>query len=272
MKSPQTQEVDILNVDQISKTIEQSEPDFVINFAAYTDVQEAEKQKDDKEGICYKVNAQGAKNVADVCKDNRIHLIHISTDYVFDGNKDGSPYTEEDKSNPVNWYGMTKHFGDQFVLESGCPSTIVRISMPYTAHYEAKLDVARFFLSELRNGNKIEAIKDQRITPTFVDDISTALRVLIEKEEKGIYHVASIDYTSAFDFANLLAKTFELESSLIEQISLEEYNKNKLAKILRFSWLNPAKFVGEFGDGVLHTIEDSLKLFKQAGSNRQLTA
>lgn len=264
MKSPPASRIDILNINQISKAIEQFEPAFVINFAAYTDVQGAENQKDDKEGICYKVNAQGAKNVADVCKDNRVHLIHISTDYVFDGSKDGSPYTEEDKSNPVNWYGMTKHFGDQFVLESGCTATIARISMPYSAYFELKQDVARFFLGELKVGNRVKAIKDQRITPTFVDDISGALWVLIEKEEQGIYHVSSLNYTSAFDFANLLAKTFELDSSLIEGISLEEYNKNKLAKILRFSWLNPAKFVKRFGEGILHSVEESVEMFKRA--------
>lgn len=264
IQSPPVSRIDILKVDQISKAIEQLEPAFVINFAAYTNVEEAEKQKDDQGSLSYKLNAVGAKNVADICKKYNLHLIHISTDYVFDGTKFESAYNEEDLPHPMNWYGQTKYLGEQYVLESGCASAVVRIAMPYSAHYNFKKDIARFFLGELKAGNTIKAIKDQRITPTFVSDIANALRVLINKESSGIYHVSSLNYTSAFDFANLLAKTFLMDSSLIEGISLEEYNKNKLAKILRFSWLDPAKFVGEFGDGILHTIEDSLRLFKQA--------
>lgn len=264
MKSPPTSQIDILKADQISKAIEQFDPAFVINFAAYTNVEEAEKQKNDKESLSYQLNAVGAKNVADICKKYNLHLIHISTDYVFDGHKSESAYNEEDLPHPMNWYGQTKYLGEQYILGSGCVSAVIRISMPYSAHYDLKKDIARFFLGELKSGNKIKAIKDQRITPTYVSDIANALRVLINKESSGIYHVSSLNYTSAFNFAYFLAITFGIDPSLVKGISLEEYNKNKLAKILRFSWLDPAKFVGEFGEGILHTVEDSLKLFKQA--------
>lgn len=260
--APGISKVDILDKKQLVDYFKKSNPQTVINFAAFTDVQGAEEQKGDKKGSCYQINAIGAKNVADLCKSTNIHLIHISTDYVFDGEKAESPYTEEDKPNPINWYGQTKHFGDQFVLKTRCSSTIFRMSMPYSAHYDLKGDVARFFLRQLKEKNKISAIADQNITPALVDDIAQALFTIVNTKPTGIYHVASTNHTTPLKFAKLIAQTFNLDQTLITPITLEEYNKKKLAKLLKFSWLDPAKFVSEFGEGILHTVEEEVKLFK----------
>lgn len=260
--APDISEVDILKVDQINRVFNRFKPDIVINFAAFTDVQASEKQKGDKDGICYQINAIGAKNVAKLCKSWSVHLIYISTDYVFDGRKKSCPYTELDKPNPINWYGQTKYFGDKFVLESGSSATIARISMPYSARYEAKIDIARFFMDELKRGFKIRAIEDQKITPTLVDDIANVLKEIANKKSKGIYHVSATNDTSPFEFAKLLAQKFGFDTSNIEPISLDEYNQSKIAPLLKFSWLDPSKFVSEFGEGILHTVEEEVKLFK----------
>ena len=118
IKSPQASEVDIINKDQVKKEVEEFNPDSIINFAAYTNVQEAENQKDDKSGICYLINSIGAKNVAEVASEFNKHSVYISTEYVFDGTKEMNPYVEDDKPSPVNWYGQTKYEGERFVLES----------------------------------------------------------------------------------------------------------------------------------------------------------
>lgn len=262
IKYPSISDVDILNYESIANMAQEYNPDTVINFAAYTAVEEAEKQKDDKNGICYLINAIGAKNVAGVCKDLGKHLIHISTEYVFDGTKNDNSYTEEDKPQPINWYGQTKYFGEQFVLESGCDLSLVRISMPFSAFYELKKDVGRFFLEQLKAGNEITAVEDQRITPTLVSDIANGLKVFVDLKRIGIYHVCSKTSTTPFEFAKLIAEAFGLNKSLVKPISLDEYNKNKKAKLLRYSWLNPSKFEEEFGEKVLHTIEEGVRLFK----------
>jgi len=259
--APDAKEVDILNKDQVLKFLEDNDCP-VINFAAYTAVEEAEKQKDDKNGICYLVNAVGAKNVADACKQLDKYLIHISTEYVFDGTKMSSPYIEEDKPNPINWYGATKHFGEQFVLESGVRLGLVRISMPYSPFYELKKDVVRFFLEMLKNKSSIKAIEDQRITPTLVDDIINALTVILGKKAEGTYHVSATDSVTPLELVETIAETFKLDYSNINVLKLEGYNKTKQAKLLKYSWLNPAKFEKEFGDGILHSIEEGLQLFK----------
>lgn len=263
IKSPLVTEVDILNKDAVTNAIQEFNPDTVINFAAFTQVENAEAQKGDKDGICYLINAVGAKNVAEVCKEFNNKLIHISTEYVFDGTKAESPYTEEDKPNPINWYGTTKLFGEEFVLESGCSATIVRICMPFSSFYVLKKDIARFFLEELKAGKSIKAIEDQRVTPTIVSDIAGALELIVEADSSGFYHVSSTDSVTPLEFAKTIAEVFKLNYSLINSISFDEYNKGKKAKLLKFSWLNPTKFEREFGEGILHTVEEGLVLFKK---------
>ena len=263
IEAPKAQAVDILNKDQVSKVIDDFNPDSVINFAAYTNVEEAENQTGDKNGIAFQINAVGAKNVAEVCKVADKHLIHISTEYVFDGTKQDFPYNEDDKPNPINWYGQTKYQGEIEVNNTQGKNVIVRISMPYTAFYGQKKDVARFFLEQLKMGNKISVVKDQQITPTLVSDIAHALKIILDNKALGIYHVSGKDNTTPLDFAKTIVETFKLDYSLVSGVSLDEYNQNKKAKLLRNSSLNPAKFEKEFGDNILHTIEEALVIFKK---------
>lgn len=263
IKAPNIDELDILDKDQIISVLEDFKPDTAINFAAYTDVQGAEEQKGDKSGICYQVNAEGARNIAKACKKGGVYLIHISTDYVFGGDKSESPYKEDDNPIPKNWYGQTKYFGEQEVLNSGCQFTIVRIAMPFSSRYEPKKDIARFFLGELKSNLEIKAITDAKVTPVFVDLVANALFAIIKKRASGIYHIVSTNWTTPFNFAKILAKEFTLSKSLIKPISLDEYNKTKKAPLLRFSWLDPSKFISEFGEGILHTVEESVEMFKK---------
>lgn len=261
--APNASKVDILNKNQLLGFVENLKPEIVINFAAFTNVQEAEKQKGQKGGFCYQVNVEGANNVARACQNFAVHLIHISTEYVFDGGKKDCPYTEEDQPHPINWYGQTKYLAEQLVSQSGANSTIMRISMPYVAHYEQKKDVARFFLEQFQNNLAIQAITDQKITPTFGDDIANALTFLIDVKPRGLYHVTVKDWTTPFGFASLIGKEFGYDTSLVKPISFEEYNRDKLAPLLQYSWLESAKFESRFGEGILHTVEESVKLFKQ---------
>lgn len=263
INAPDVSQVDILNKDQVLKAVEQFNPDAVLNLAAFTNVEAAESQKGDKGGMCYLINAIGAKCVAEVCQEFGKKLIHISTEYVFDGTKSESPYTEEDKLSPINWYGQTKYFGEQFVLESECFATIVRICMPFTPFYALKKDIARFFLDELKNRKNIKAIEDQWVTPTLVLDIANALKIIIESDSSGLYHVSSTDSVTPLEFAKNIAEVFQLDYFLIDSISLDEYNKGKHAKLLQYSWLNPTKFEEQFGEGILHTVEEGLILFKK---------
>lgn len=263
INSPDSSAVDILNKDQISKAVGSFNPDSIVNFAAYTNVEEAENQKGDKNGMCYRVNAIGAKNMAEVANEFNKHLIHISTEYVFDGNKDIAPYIETDSPKPINWYGQTKLAGEEAILETGGKNLVMRISMPFSSHYELKKDIARFFLNQLKDNQPVKGVEDQRITPTIVNDISSALAVFLENSTEGVYHVSSKDSVTPLEFAKTIAETFQLNYSLISSMTLDELSSSKNAKLLKNSWLNSAKFETEFGDGILHTVEEALVIFKQ---------
>lgn len=260
--SPDADQVDIVDKDNVFEFLKNSSCDTVINFAAFTNVEEAESQKGDREETCFGINAKGAKNIAEACKILDKHLIHISTEYVFDGRKSSNPYTEEDNPNPINWYGATKYYGEQFVLGVGCSVTIVRISMPFRVFFEPKKDIARFFLEQLKNKRAIQAIQDQKVTPTLVNDIVYALHNLVRTKRQGIYHISAKTSISPYNFAKLIAQKFDLDDSLIKPVVFNEYNKNKKGKLLKNSWLDPAKFETKFGEGILHTTEESIDLFK----------
>lgn len=261
--APTVDEVDILNQNELEKKIAQAGIDTVVNFAAYTNVDEAEKEKGDKDGLVYRLNSLAPKNLAEFCKESNKFLIHFSTSYVFDGKKKDAPYSEEDEINPIGWYSKTKTFADQFLMESNCSCAILRIEMPYRSHYLSKRDLARFFLEQLKEGKEIIAVRDQKITPGFIDDVSDALRKIVDTRTEGVFHVGPTNPTSPYDFAKLIAKEFGLNEGLIQEISFEEYHKSRVAPRSQHSWLDVSKFVKTFGEGILHTNEQNIKTFKE---------
>src|SRR4030042_2472259 len=129
--------VDITDELKLKKAFSQNkDAKTVIHLAAFTDVNEASKQTNDKNGLCYRINVLGTENVAQLCAKNAKYLIHISTDFVFDGKKDGA-YSEEDQPNPIEWYGQTKLWAEEKIKNSGCRYLILRIAFPYKAQAAA---------------------------------------------------------------------------------------------------------------------------------------
>ncbi|MBI2596181.1 NAD(P)-dependent oxidoreductase [Candidatus Daviesbacteria bacterium] len=261
--APTMEEVNILDEAQIKQSVEENNPDIIINFAAYTNVDEAEKEKGDKNGLIYKLNSLAPKTLAEICKKNNRFLVHFSTSYVFDGTQKDRPYKEDDPKNPLGWYAKTKHFADEFIGSSGCDFLIIRIEMPYRSHYPQKKDLARFFLEQLHMGKEVVAVKNQKITPGFIDDIAHALAKIIIGKTKGIFHLGSTDFTTPYDFARQIAQEFNLDKKLIKECSFAEYHKTRIAPRSQYSWLDINKFVSQFGDGILHTNADNIKTFKK---------
>lgn len=260
--SPSHEELDLLDFKKLETYLLESDADVILNLAAFTNVDEVEKEKDDQDGLVYKLNAAMPKALAQNCASSNRYLIHISTDYVFDGNK-SVPYVEDDLPNPVNWYGETKMLGEDAVKESGSNFLIIRPEMPYSSHFEKKLDIARTFLKMLKEGKEINGISDQKITPTFVDTLVWGLFKLIEVRASGIYHLASADITTPYDFAVMIAEKFGLNKTLVKPVSFAQYNKTRTAKRPQNSYLDVSKFETEFGQGILRTVSRSLDEFKK---------
>lgn len=237
--------VDILDRELLIKKIAGSQTSVVLHFAAKTDVDECEKDRDnDSEILRYKdkkkqeeewnikktawgINVLGTKNIVNACERAGKKLIYISTDFVFDG---GSPpekgYTEEDVPRPINWYGQTKFEGEKAVQNARIPWTIIRISYPYRATFEKK-DFARAMMNRLKNNQPILAITDQFITPTFIDDIAQAVNVIIVKNATGIIHVTGSQFISPYDIAQLIVKEYNFDQSLISPTTRAEFFANR---------------------------------------------
>ena len=263
--------VNLLSQQDIQTVVLNSDAEAIVNFAAYTKVDAAEKEKEDKNGEVYILNAMLPLWLAQACKPSGKKLFHISTDYVFDGKQKSKPYTEEDTPTPVNsWYSRTKYYGEENILKSSSNYTIIRISYPYSGIYERKLDIARAVVENLKNNQTYFGIKDQKIKPASVDDIAQALSFLLENSATGIYHLAGNyspqKYITPYQFAQKIAHTLSLDPSLIKPISFLELSKKRTAFRPQHTWLDTKK-IESLGLRIT-SIDKALKRFKNQMINK----
>ncbi len=191
-------DMDITDINSVKKVMEFEQPEVVIHCAAYTNVDKAEEDLKSAELI----NVTGTENVADVCGKLGITLVYISTDYVFDGTKT-EPYEADDRTNPLNNYGITKYEGEEAV-RSLCDKYIVaRTSWLYGHHGKNFVET---MLKLAKTQNEIKVVDDQIGCPTWTVDLSNALVELIEDEEYGTFHVCGSGCTSWYGFAKEIFK------------------------------------------------------------------
>lgn len=259
--------VNLLSKKGLMQKIQKLSFDAIINFAAYTNVDGAEKEKGDKNGEVYTLNSLLPLWLANYTKTFGCKLYHISTDYVFSGIQNNRPYTENDTPRPVNsWYAMTKYFGEENILSSDRSKNcaIVRISYPYSGVYRRKLDIARAVIERLKNKEPYFGIDDQKIKPASVDDITYALSFLLKKYVTGIYHVAGNfspnEFITPYQFAQKIANTMSLDSSLIKPVSFLNLSKKRLAPRPQHTWLDTKK-IESLGFHVTD-FDEALKRFK----------
>jgi len=215
--------ISILDPEQLELAT-QDNPDFdcFLHLAAFTDTNQAWTQNGDKNGLCYQLNVTGTQNIIDLCKKYNKHLIHISTDFVFDGTKEGD-YTEEDIPNPIEWYGQTKYEAEKLVLSSGIPATIIRIAFPYRAVFTDKKDLVRKVIDALKTNTLYPMFTDQITTLTFIDDIALGMKYFIENKPSGIFHLVGSSSQSPFEMCQKIAEVFGFDKNLIKEGSLANY-------------------------------------------------
>jgi dTDP-4-dehydrorhamnose reductase len=257
--APTSDEVDLLNEEDIKKNIEQINPEQVLYAAGYTNVDKAEEDQD----LCFGLNTIAVKTISDISSNLNIPLHYLSTDYVFNGEKSDLAYTEEDEPSPLSVYAKSKRDGEVLALDSNPKNSVIRLIMPYSAVHTKKLDLVRLVLGRLKNGEKVFGVTDQNVNPIFVDDLVFAIGKILENKSSGIYHVGASSFTTPDKFLHLLAKEFNLDENLITPQSFDEFSKTRPAKRPQHSWLDTSKFNKDFGEGILHSVEDGIKLFKE---------
>lgn len=198
-------ELNITDKSEISVYLERNEIDIVVNCAAYTNVDQAE---DDRE-MADLVNHIGVKNLADVCKETNTLLMHISTDYVFNGSNN-IPYVEIDCTNPLGIYGETKLNGEKSIVNSGCEYVILRTSWLYSSYGKNFLKTIQKLTAERET---INVVFDQVGTPTYARDLANAILLIIDRNNSAIknhiYHFSNEGVCSWYDFALAINESFE---------------------------------------------------------------
>lgn len=209
----------------------------ILNCAAFTDLNAAWEQVNRTDQPCHLVNAVGAMNAANACRKLDRRLVHLSTEYVFSGDK-SDPYTEDDPTDTSDWYGKTKALGEALCQEATEDLVIIRLATPFQAQSDRKLDIARKILARLTKGDPVSMFADTVITPTWTDDIATALQALLKWSSRGIYHVAGATSLSPYAFAIAIANEFQLPQELVQPSTLDDYllqNKRPYARNLAVS-------------------------------------
>lgn len=245
--------LDITNLNNIKQLFEQFKADFCINTAAYTAVDKAESEPEK----AHLINVDGAKNLAKVCKKFDTVLLHISTDFVFEGTKN-TPYSEEEITNPTGVYGQTKLDGEKAIQEIWHKHFIIRTSWVYSQFGNNFMKTMLRLASERE---KLSVVNDQIGTPTNAADLAEVLVKIMTEHSKlntehfGIYHFSNEGQCSWYDFAK---KIFELSNITINLEPIPTTSFPTPAKRPSYSVLNKSKIKSVFGVEVL-SWEESLK-------------
>ncbi|RDY27411.1 dTDP-4-dehydrorhamnose reductase [Romboutsia weinsteinii] len=210
-------EMDLTCEEQIKTCINSHKPDWIIHCAAYTAVDPAE----DNEHICRKINSTSVKTIASMCKNLDIPMIYISTDYIFDGSKEGE-YVEDDLANPINIYGKTKYEGELYVQSLLEKYYIVRISWVFGENGKNFIDT---MLNLSKNKDKISVINDQIGSPTYTKDLAPLLVDMLETDKYGIYHATNEGYCTWYEFAKHIFDVANIDIEL-KPILTSEYPSN----------------------------------------------
>lgn len=243
-----SQDIDITDRDGVRRLLGDVKPVAVINCAAYVRVDDAE---DDAE-TAFRVNAVGVKHIAETCQSLRALLVQMSTDYVFDGRKTQTPYTEEDIPNPINVYGASKLAGEFFAAAYCDRQYIVRSASLY-GKAGARGKGGNFVYAILRKaikGEPLRVVSDVVMSPTCTTDLAGALWDLVRSDRPcGLYHVAAAGFCSWYEFAREILNLSNLRAELVP-VSQAEYSSK--AKRPAWSPLSSVKDIrlGEWETGL----------------------
>jgi len=222
---------DITDNSSIEKYFQKNKDKFdvVINFAAFTNVDAAEKERGDKDGLVWKLNVEGVKNLNEICTKHNKFLIQISTDFVFEGTKENpGPYKEDTKlpefSDKLGWYGWTKNSGERMVDTT--INAVVRTAYPFRKKlFELKNDYAHGTLKLFDEGKLYPLFTDQKLTPILLEELIKALQKLSSLKSPGIYHVVSSDSVTPFEFGSYLIEKGRNRKGVVKKGSMVEFMK-----------------------------------------------
>ena len=212
--------LDVTDEKAVSKIITEQKPSIVINTAAMTNVDLCEDEKQ----ACDALNVDAVRYLADACEKEAAHFIQISTDFIFDG-EDG-PYSEEDKPNPLSYYGLSKLKSEQILYEHNCKWTILRTIIVFgVGENLSKGNIVLWAKGALEKGDPLNIIDDQFRAPTLAEDLADACILAAKKRAYGIYNASGKDIMSIYEMVERIGKYYDLDTSNLNKISTSTLNQ-----------------------------------------------
>ncbi|MBX7044608.1 MAG: dTDP-4-dehydrorhamnose reductase [Ignavibacteria bacterium] len=213
------EKLDITDKEEVKRVINLHRPDVIVNCAAFTNVDACETERE----LCWKLNVDGVKNLIIAARKEDCRIIHISTDYVFDG-KNG-PYTEEDTPNPISFYGRSKLAAENALTTSEVSHAIVRTMVLFGIGINIKPNFALWMIDKLKTGDNINIVDDQIGNATMVDDLAWGILKVVEKKQTGIFNIAGSDILSRYDFALKICDVFGFNKALVHRIKTKDLSQ-----------------------------------------------
>jgi dTDP-4-dehydrorhamnose reductase len=214
------QELDITDRDQTMQVIEAFHPDVVINTAAMTQVDQCESERDQ----CWNANVYAVENLVKACEKVKAHLVHVSTDFIFDGTH--GPLDETAIPKPVNYYGESKLAGEEVVQKSNIDWAILRTVLVFGVTPDmSRSNIVLWVKKNLEEGKKINVVNDQWRTPTLAEDLAIGCYLAAIKKAKGIYHISGEEMMTPYDIAMATADFFKLDKSLIQMTDSTKFTQ-----------------------------------------------
>ena len=205
--------IEITRMDSVNLCLSKINPDIIINTSAYHDLNKCKKYPEK----AFLVNAIGLRNLSIWCKENDCILVHISTDYVFDGQK-SEPYMEYDRTRPLNTYGITKLAGEFYILSMLEKYIIIRTTGLYGTHPcrgKSSKNFVEMFLELIENKEMVEFEGKEICTPTFTENLAEQIKLIIEKNEFGIFHATNKGSCSWLEFGEEIMKQTKSKTKLV---------------------------------------------------------
>lgn len=204
-------ELDITHKNQTLNTVSAAKPDVVIHTAAMTQVDQCETEREK----CWSANVTGVENIVQACAQTNAHLVHVSTDFIFDGTY--GPLDETAVPNPVNYYGESKLAGEKLIQQSTINWAILRTVLVYGVTPDmSRSNIVLWVKKSLEEGKTIQVVNDQWRTPTLAEDLAMGCYLAASQKAKGIYHISGSEMLTPFQIAIQTAEFFNLNKELIK--------------------------------------------------------
>ena len=251
--------MDITNADEVTAIVENFKPHCIINTAAMTNVDACEKDQEN----CWKMNVEAVRTMTELCQLHDIHFIHLSTDFVFDGEKGN--YSEEDAPNPLSHYARSKFESEKVVQQAEIDSAILRTIIIYgVVDDKQRSNVVIWTINSLRQQKDINVISDQIRSPTLAEDLADACLQAALKRATGIYHVSGSETMSILEMVNRTADFFQLDKKYIHPITTAQLNQPAKRPLLTGFNIDKAKRELNFQP---HTLQQGLEIVKSQLEN-----